>query len=357
MARTGGTIDVDGAAPGGRSLRLSIPTITWLVLLAGFVAVVAVSGIVSRAQRPLGWALAAIVLAAALHPAVAVLDRRMPRPIAVLAVILAASAIVGGIAFLTLRDLDDQFDRLRAAIPEAAAEIEASPRFGDTAKDFGLLDKAQEFADDLRSPSRTVGRDAAPFAGGAFLVLVLTLFMLAWGRRMFRAAAGEIDDPARRARLSRVVERAFRDSQHYVNVTVVGALIVFGVAFATYSLIDLPGAAPLALLAALASTVPVVGLLSGVVPAVALEAGLVSPWAAALLLAGAVAAQFAQQHALDRCTRGIIARPGSAVMLIFFVFGYDLYGAGGALVGTALVVFAVALVDSFDEDRHAAEPG
>jgi len=174
---------------------------------------------------------------------------------------------------------------------------------------------------------------------------------------MFRAAAGEIGDPARRARLSRVVERGFRDSQHYVNVTVIGALIVFGVAFATYSLIDLPGAAPLALLAALASTVPVVGLLSGVVPAVALEAGLVSPWAAALLLAGAVAAQFAQQHALDRCTRGIIARPGSAVMLIFFVIGYDLYGAGGALVGTAVVVFAVALVDSFDEDRHAAEPG
>ncbi|MEJ7718979.1 MAG: hypothetical protein WKF58_00255 [Ilumatobacteraceae bacterium] len=57
----------------------SIPTTTWLVLLAGIVAVVAVSGIVSRAQRPLGWALAAIVLAAALHPAVAVLDRRMPR--------------------------------------------------------------------------------------------------------------------------------------------------------------------------------------------------------------------------------------------------------------------------------------
>ncbi|MDQ3176506.1 MAG: AI-2E family transporter [Actinomycetota bacterium] len=196
MARTGGTIDVDRAAPAGRSLRLSIPTITWLVLLAGFVAVVAVSGIISRAQRPLGWALAAIVLAAALHPAVAVLDRRMPRPIAVLAVILAASAIFGG-----------------------------------------------------------------------------TLFMLAWGRRRFRAAAGEIDDPARRARLSRVVERAFRDSQHYVSVTVIGAVIVFAVAFATYSLIDLPGAAPLALLAALASTVPVVGLLSGVVPAVALEAG------------------------------------------------------------------------------------
>ncbi|MEJ7718977.1 MAG: hypothetical protein WKF58_00245 [Ilumatobacteraceae bacterium] len=45
-------------------------------------------------------------------------------------------------------------------------------------------------------------------------------------------------------------------------------MIVFGFAFTTYSLIDLPGAAPLALLAALASTVPVVGLLLGVVPAV-----------------------------------------------------------------------------------------
>ncbi|MEJ7718978.1 MAG: hypothetical protein WKF58_00250 [Ilumatobacteraceae bacterium] len=122
-----------------------------------------------------------------------------------LAVILAASAIVGGIAFLTLRDLDDQFDRLRAAIPEAAAEIEASPRFGDTAKDFGLLDKAQEFADDLRSPSRTVGRDAAPFAGGAFLVLVLTLFMLAWGRT-------DVPRSCRRDRRRRQDERACRAS-------------------------------------------------------------------------------------------------------------------------------------------------
>jgi hypothetical protein len=91
-------------------------------------------------------------------------------------------------------DVVDEVDELETAVPRAARELERSERFGNTARDIDLADKAEDFVDEL--PERLRGgnvQDAirsAATRGVAFLAtFVLTIFFLIHGPRLLAAVA------------------------------------------------------------------------------------------------------------------------------------------------------------------------
>jgi putative heme transporter len=97
---------------------------------------------------------------------------------------------------------------------------------------------------------------------------------------------------------------------------------------------------------------PYLGVALGSVPALLLCAGFRSFSAAGVLLMVFLAMQ-AGQILLQRRLRGRIIYVGPALITIVFLLGYDVYGIGGALFGTAIGVFAMALADAVGTDDPA----
>lgn len=336
-------------------MRLTIGPAAWAVVFGSIVTALVARNILVAGRRPLGWALAAVVAAAALEPLVALASRQVRRGVALVVVLLPVLALVGVITYGVVGDLDAQVRRLQRDIPDVAVDIERSERFGEAAREFELADKAEDFAEGLRRPSSQVGEEARGGASTWALTLILTIFALGWGPRFSNAALKQVAE-GRRDRLARVVGRAFEQSQVYVDAAVLLALATGIVAWAAFRLVDLPAPTPLALVVGVASLVPSIGIVTATLPAALLAGGLVSPAAGIGLAVGGLVAQVLHRFALDRSTRGA-AHPGAAVIVISFVLGYEVYGIGGSVVGMSMAVFVAALLDSLAEEERTEAVG
>lgn len=301
-------------------------------------------------RRPISWAVAAMVMAAAIEPAVAKLSTFMKRGLALLCVLvpLLVSALLIGRAVYS--ELDRSTTRLREALPEAAAEIERSERFGDIATRLNLGDRAQEVADRIDKPSSRVAGKAAGHGSAWFVTGILTVFALGWGPKFAAGGLKQIRDPARRRRVARIVGSAFAHSQAYIDAALGQGVVIGVVAWGLFHLFDVPAPTPLALVVGLLSLVPVVGIFVGALPAVMLIAGLESFGTAAFLLVVMLALQVVQMLLFRSITRRTLYI-GPATVVIAYLLGSDVYGVGGAIFATALVVFGVSLLDALAEEE------
>lgn len=335
-----------------------------MVVLLGLLALgLIVRNVLVRSERVLGWLLAATVVAALLHPVVAILQRWMRRSLALLVTFVGLGVVVGAVVYGAVDDLRAEIERLQREAPAAAERIEASERFGQAARDFGLAQRVQEFVDEL--PSRLAGGDApealraAATRSVAYLVaLVLTVFLLLHGPRLAGAATGVIVDPARRQRLQAVLLGAYRRWWDYVvGALGIGVLAGLG-ALALARLTELPGPIALGLLVGLFALVPSVGVLVGGAPLLLFAVGLRPGSASAVVvLAGLVAFQVLEvlvlRPALDRRSLHV----GPAITTVVAIVAFDLAGIGGVFVGLAIVVFALAVADELapgDQPEPAA---
>lgn len=335
-------------------MRLTVGPAALAVVFGAIVSALVVRNVLEAGRRPLGWALAAVVAAAALEPIVSLASRQMRRGVALVVTLIPILALVGLVTWASARDLDAQVQTLQRDIPQVAQDIQDSARFGGAATEFDLVERAQRFADDLDRPSSRVGQEAVGGASAWALTLILALFAMGWGPRFSAAAQHQVRDPDQRARINRIVGRAFERSQVYVDSAVLLALGTGLAAWVAFTLIDLPAPTPLALVVGVSSLVPSLGIVVATVPAAVLAGGVVSPAAGVALIVGAVVVQVLHRLVLNRATVGA-THPGAAVIVISFLVGYELYGVGGSVVGMALAVFAAALLDSIAEEDHGAD--
>lgn len=338
-----------------REVRLTVGPASWAVIFGCIVVALALRNVLVAGQRPIGWAVAAVVAASALEPLVAAVGRHVRRGVAMVLVVVPVLAVVGLVTWGVVDDLDTQVRRIKRDIPQVAEEIEESDRFGATARELDLVGKAEELADGIVPPSSRVGEEARGGATTWLLTLILTLFALGWGPRFADAALRQIPDAEQRDRLARIVARAFARSQVYVDAAVLLALLAGIVSWLAFHLLDLPAPTPLALLVGVASLVPALGVALAAVPAALLAGTLVSPGAGVAIGVGGLVLQVVHHVVLHRTTQGA-AHPGAAVIVISFIVGYELYGVGGSVVGMSLAVFVSALLDSIAEEEAGTEP-
>lgn len=334
----------------GRSIVLAVS------MLALTIAALAM---LSASTRVVGWIVTAATVAALLHPIVGALARRMPRGLALALVVLSTLAIAGGVAWRVVDDINDQLKELQRALPEAAEEIEQSDRFGEAAREADLAERVETFVDEL--PERLRGGDAATALrsaatrGVAFLATaVLTIFFLIHGGRLLASAANQLRDD-RRDRVKHVARRAYPRAWRYVvgslGMAVIAGLLAYGCA----EVLDLPGAAPLALWMALVDVVPVLGVVLGALPLVLLT-GVTSPWwqtalVAALLFGFQVLETTVLQKRVERGSLHV----GPFVTIAVAMVGLELYGIGGSLIALIAVVAALAAADELVEPAEPAD--
>jgi predicted PurR-regulated permease PerM len=341
---------------GSRSIVLAI-LIVALVLMARVV--------VHSSTRVIGWFLAAAVVAALIAPVIQRLDNSMPRAFAVLIVVVGLAAVFGSAIYIVFSDIQKEVSRVQEAAPEVATDIEASPRFGKTARDLHLAEHVRDFVDQL--PERVQGGDTAQVLRAAatrsvsFLVgLVLTLFMVSYGPRLLTAGLRQIKDEERRQMLDLALVRAYRRTWLALAGRLTRATGVGLVAYGAARLGDLPGARVVALFCAAWSIIPSFGIIVGAVPIIVFAGGFRGSWSAI----GMIVFFFGLQ-VLDAVLNRVVPNPdrlaiGPVVPLLAAMLGFETNGIGGALVAIAFALFGVALLEERSEhnrDRATASTG
>lgn len=326
------------------------------VVLAGIAVGVVAFGIAVASRRILGWAVAAAIVAALLAPFVERLDRYLPRVVAILTGLLLVGVVAGSVTTGILADLGNQFDRLREEAPLAASELEDSARFGELATNFRLEERVDTVLDRLRDPTSGVASEKAASAAGAYLVsAVLTAFLLSSGPKIGQAALDQVGDPERRERLRQLVRVGFARGRSYVLFGL-GKAAVAGVAgWALCYWRDVPAPIVLGVAIAALSVVPGFGILVAGGFALLLEAGLGTVTDVVSLGIGVVLLQVADVVYTRRVVVPRSLAVGPAVVVIAVIVGFEIYGIGGALFGSVLAIFAVAMLDAAGEVIEAHE--
>ncbi len=325
-----------------------------LIAATGVVlTVVVVRNVVVSSAGVLAWALASIVAAVLLSPLVSLLDRAMPRALAIVVVFLAVGAVGVGARSLYVTQLQEQVDYLADHAPNIASGIEErSDRIGDVARQIGLVDRVDELTqrlqDNLGTPSEALV-DAARSVPAYLVCFILTIFFMLYGPRIVTAGLERIPTD-QRERTAGIVRGAARSTQVQAGAAVAGAAVVGVVIWLVGTILDVPSAGLFALFGAAMSVVPYVGVLVGWLPVVVVGVGVAPVWEVMLVAFVALALQFLEATRWRPFVDGRSLYVGPALPIVGGVLGYAIYGVGGLIVTVTLFVFGLALADEAATD-------
>lgn len=342
--------DPTGVVGTTSSRVVSMPPAWRIVLLVAALicGVIVVRNVFGEAHRIIGWAVAASLIALLLSPVVQLMDRRMPRALAIVLTFLMVIAIGVGITWLYSSSVLDQVAEIQESGPSVAEQIEErDDRIGQLARDIDLTDQVSELTDRLDERTGSgddVIRSAAMSAPPYFVSMILTIFLLLFGPEMVRAGLDQLR-PARRDRLRRAVSEASRRTQIYVWATIAQALVSAALIWMVGTWLGVPAAGLLALFGAVAAFVPYLGIVVGWIPLLLMGTGAASGVQFGVAVLVAVALQLVEALWWRRVVDRRSLHVGPAVPVIVAMLGLGVYGIGGALYGCVLAVLALALAD------------
>ena len=290
--------------------RLHVGSRSIVLAVAMLAATVAGLALVAASTRVLGWIVVAATLAAVLHPVVGMLDRRMPRGLALALVVIATVGLAAFIGWRVVDDVGEQLRELQRDLPRAARSIERSERFGEAATEAQLAHE------------RLDARRQLP--------------------------------PARRERAGVIAVAAYHRAWRYLTGSMAMAAMAGLLAFACARLLDLPGRAPLAVWMALVDLIPLLGVVLGAAPLILLAAATSPAWqtvaVAAVLLGWQVFEALVLHPAVERRSLHV----GPFVTVAVAMVGLELYGIGGAIIGFVAAVAALAVADEVAGEAEVA---
>ncbi len=334
-------------ADGERTLRVTVGPQAVGIVIVAIAAAIAIFAVLTAASRIIGWALACAVVAALIEPLVARVDRRLPRPLAILVVLVGLGIVAVVVAGGIFADLDNQYDRLQEDAPRAAAELESSERFGELAQDFRLEERVAEVLDRVERPTEEVPASAATTAQHLLPVRHPRRLLPLVGTtvRKGRGGADQRRRGACRGATSSVTSRS-------------GALAATSSSRSRWPW--LPGSSPSVSAggptsprrwsyrssSGALSVVPGFGILLGALPTLLLASGLEPGVTTTALAVAFVALQVAHELVQRRLVYRRSLVVGPAAIVITMIVGFEIYGIGGAFYGAALAVFAMAALDA-----------
>jgi predicted PurR-regulated permease PerM len=315
--------------PASITVRHELPIRT----IATVLAVLAVLWLLAQLWSLLLSLFVALLLTAALDPPVSRLERRgVPRAASIAIFVLALAGIVAGVAVLVAPPLVEQGNQLADAAPGYLERLrqftQANPEV------FTRLQGAAagSDADPQAVASRFLAAGTGLFRGiSAFvIVLVMTAYLLADGERVYDWTVRYLPQ-GQRIRVRQALPEISRVVSGYLLGQLLTSLL-FGVfAYVVLTVLGVPQPLLLAILAAVADAIPVIGVVIATIPAVLL-ALTVSPLAAGIVLALYLAYQQVENYLIvPRVYRGTLELHPFAVLLAVLV-GAQLLGVLGVLL-------------------------
>jgi putative heme transporter len=340
--------------PEVNALRVRLSLGSTLMVIGAVAAALILVGLFEAARRPVAWVVATAVVAWLLSWVIDVLDRWMPRGLAVLVIVVGFVVLAGG-GWLGVRaTIRSEVARLRTGLPDAARDLEQ--RYGAVA-DFRLAERTQAFVNSLDERFGTQAQvTAAAGTASTYIVTgVLMLFLLGYGPRFVSAGLRQIGDPARRASVTAVLGQASSSARAYLLIALAQVIAVTAICSVVFYLLDLPAPFVLGLLVGWLSAIPYLGVILGGLAPLLAAATEPHQFTYLVLVGLLVGLQLVEAWVIRPRVDRSTLRVGPALMLVGTIVGFELYGFGGALYGTAVLVLLWALLNAMPV-RSALHP-
>jgi len=303
-------------------------------------------------------------LAVALGPPVDWMVRhRVPRVLAILAMYLGLLAGVFGIGLLVVPPVVTGVDHLARDLPGYIDDLRDNKTVRDFDEKYSISEKLKEQAEalpervgDAASALQSVTIGAFSAATKVITVLTLTFFLLLEGGRILDLFA-RIRGPAHEPRLRRISNDVYRSVSGYVAGNLIISLCAGLSTFVTLELLEVPFAAPLAVLMAFLDLIPLIGAtIAGVVIA------LVTlfhdfPTATIVWLIVLVAYQQVENNVLQPVVYRRTVDVSPLITIIAVLVGATLLGVLGALLAIPIAAALQIVLRDFADMRgfpHAA---
>jgi predicted PurR-regulated permease PerM len=318
-------------------------------LATGAAVVIGLIVLANAAASVLLLVFVAVLLASALEPIVLALRSRLPlgRGATILVVYLCFFAVVAGLALIVVPAAISQAQKIVATLPPMFDELRARAAHlrpnALSESVTALVDSVEDIFAPAPGPRPAevvrVGTAVAEAAVAVATVLTLVFFWLLEHARLQRYALAYL--PAERRAGAR---RAWNEIETRLGLWVRGQLTLMGaIGLSTgvaYTLLGVPGALLLGLIAAVAEAIPIVGPLFGAIPAI-LVAATVSPE-----LALTVAGVYAVLQVIEGSVLvPLVMRNAIGISPFLVLVSLLIGGAAGGLVGALVAVPIAAAVE------------
>lgn len=328
------------AQPPPRGVELATRTIlrTLLVVLC----VVFALFLIYELRKPLGWLVIATFIAIALSGPVNLLSRRMPRGLAIAVAYLALILVPIGIAALIVpplvRELTDLAKNVPRYVNDAQDWLTNNPTLRDLDEQYDIGQRLQQEAaklpehlDDAAGTLSDVGGTIVGSLFEAFNIFILSIFMVASGRRWVDRAI-TLARPEHAGRIKRAVDRIGIAVGNYVGGALFQATIAGLTTFVVLTILGVPFAAPLSAIVFLFDLIPLVGATLA-----AIVVGLVTvfndfPIDTIIWVVWAIVYQQVENNVIQPQIQRRAVEIHPFAVLVSVLFGATLFGIVGALL-------------------------
>jgi putative heme transporter len=341
-----------GGPPGERPpvRRVDLDWRSVVVAMAAFVGVVVATGLVRSAPRTLTALTVGTLLALALNPVVAVVQRRLVvrRTVAVALVLSALAVLLALVVALAVPPAVRQARELRTELPDVVRQLEELPVVGDDLRKGDVPDKVRRWVEELpdrlegdTTPIEEAGRVVVDSLLIGFVTLLVAVTLLLDGERVLAALRRLVPD-RHQGRAHRMADLAYQVVGRYVA----GSLLVAGTAglavLVAGLLLGVPLAPLLAVWVAVFDLVPQIGGAVGGIPFVLLgfSQGALTGVACAVFFV--LYTQF-ENHVLSPLVVGQAVKLSPPATMTAALIGVSAAGVVGAMVAVPLAGAAKAV--------------
>jgi predicted PurR-regulated permease PerM len=345
---------------------LSAKAVAKIVLIV--VGVLLCLYVLYQLRRPLTWLFIATFLAVALAPPVNFLSRYMKRGFAIGLVYLALLGSIVALGLLFIPPVVNGVNDVADNAPSYAADVRDYVNKNDTLRkleeDYNITDKLEQEASKLPSKLggaasvlRDIGFGLVNSLFALITILVLTAFLLGSGPRWVQSLLA-LQPRGRAERLAKVL----RDMAGAVSGYVAGALTISFIdgafSFIVLTILNVPFAAPLAVLMGVMSLIPLVGATIGAVLVGVVTAFSDFPTDTILWTIWAVIYQQFENNVIQPQVQRRTLQVHPFIVLVSVLFGSTLLGILGALVAVpAAASIQILLRDWWEWRRSEEEAG
>jgi predicted PurR-regulated permease PerM len=309
--------------------------------------------LVYLAWRPLTWIIVAMLLAAALNPAVEAIERRgLARPWAATLVFLTALAVVTGIGFLVIPPLVTQVTDFGNAVPDFIDDLTAGEGpFGWLQDEYQIVDRIRAAIEEqgvggilgLGGPVLDVVRSVVTAVVGVITILFLTYFMLLEGPRTIAGLLGLLPESAR-PRYERVGRDIYRAISGYVTGNLLISLVAGVLSTIVLFAVGSEFAVALGLLVAVLDLIPLAGAtLAAIIVSTVIF--IETDWLrCVIVIVFFIAYQQFENHVLQPLVYGRTVQLSPLAVLCAVLIGAQLAGILGALLAIPIAGSLIAVV-------------
>jgi predicted PurR-regulated permease PerM len=293
----------------------------------------------------------AAFFALAVAPAVNWLDeRRVPRPLAILAVYLGIGATIFGIGLVLVPPVVTGVENLSEDLPGYIDDLRNNGKLREYDDRYHITDKLQEQADQLPSKLDDAAGALQDVTVGVFskfvqlfAILVIAYFLLMEGQGLLEFFYGQFSEH-RAKRLKSIGKDISEAISGYVFGNFVISVLAGGVTYLTLSLLDIPFAVPLAFLFAFLDLIPLVGATIGGILVGIVVAFFDFPGDLIVWLIVFIGYQQIENYLIQPVVYGKAVQVHPLVVIVAILIGSSLLGILGALVAIPIAAAVQSVV-------------